>query len=379
VEVQNMDFEVLHAAGDGELMAIPDAMSRDFVDGQALCHRCLEVVAEIDEDAAEKMGHEDAAETMRHEQKAEFGPLRTFARKNGYFLSDEGLVSRLHQSQVQVVVPKTIVQKVFGSVHGARTAGHWGVSRTTLAVARRYWWPEWLADVEELVGKCLPCATTWLGRSGHKNARLVRYTPSRRFELVALDVTEISPIGRRGEKKVVVVGDVKSRFVIAVPTVNETAATIAEILWLRWFTIFGPPEHLLTDLGKPLVSEVMRNLYARAGVSKIFTSPYLPQCKGMIERFNRTLSTDLSRTILCEDSWPEYVSTCVFRYNNSVHSATGETPYRAMFGVDCFEFDAGINLRLRLDDEPDDLAARLAEVHRAARAMLSEMHLAPQE
>jgi hypothetical protein len=116
-----------------------------------------------------------------------------------------------------------MVQKVLGSVHGARTAGHWGVSRTTLAVARRYWWPEWLADVEEHVGKCLPCVTTRLGRSVHRNARLVRYTPSRRFELVALDVTEISPMGRKGEKKVVVVGDVKSRFVIAVPAVNETA------------------------------------------------------------------------------------------------------------------------------------------------------------
>jgi RNase H-like domain found in reverse transcriptase/Integrase zinc binding domain len=208
VEVQKMDFEVFHAAGDGELMAIPDATSRDFVDGLVLCHRCLEVVAEIDEDAAEKMSHEDAAATMRHEQKAEFRHLQTFARKNGYFLSDEGLVSRLHQSQVQMVVPKPIVQKVLGSVHGARTAGHWGVSRTTLAVARRYWWPEWLAGIEEQVGKCLPCATTRLGRSGHRNARLVRYTPSRRFELVALDVTEISPMGGKGEKKVVVVGDV---------------------------------------------------------------------------------------------------------------------------------------------------------------------------
>jgi hypothetical protein len=54
---------------------------------------------------------------------------------------------------------------------------------------------------------------------------------------------------------------------------------------------------------------------------------------------------------------------CVFRYNNSVHSATGEMPYRAMFGVDCFEFDAGINLRMCLNDEPEDLAVRLAEVH----------------
>jgi hypothetical protein len=35
-----------------------------------------------------------------------------------------------------------------------------------------------------------------------------------------------------------------------------------------------------------------------------------------------------------------------------------------MFGVDVFEFDAGVGLQLRLDDEPTNLAERLKEVHR---------------
>jgi hypothetical protein len=124
-----------------------------------------------------------------------------------------------------------------------------------------------------------------------------------------------------------------------------------------------PPEHLLTDQAKPLVSDIMRNLCARAGVAKIFTSAYHHQCNGMVEGFNRTMAVDLAKTILCEESWPEHLAMCVFRYNNSVHSAPGETPYRAMFGVDCFAFDAGFNLRMRLDDEPEDLAVRLEEVH----------------
>jgi transposase InsO family protein len=101
---------------------------------------------------------------------------------------------------------------------------------------------------------------------------------------------------------------------------------------------------------------------ARAGVVKIFTSGCHPQCNGMVERFNRTMAADLAKTILCEESWPEHVAACDFRYNNA-HSATMETPYRAMFGVDCFEFDAGINLRMRLNDEAEDLAVRLAEIH----------------
>jgi hypothetical protein len=136
-----------------------------------------------------------------------------------------------------------------------------------------------------------------------------------------------------------------------------------EKMWERWFAVFSPPEYLLTDLGKPLLSAIIRNLCARAGAAKIFTSGYPPQCNGMMSRFNRALAAYLAKTILCEESWPEHVATCEFRYNNSVHSATGATPYSAMFDVYCFEFDAGINLRMLLNDEPEDLAVRLAEIH----------------
>jgi hypothetical protein len=53
-----------------------------------------------------------------------------------------------------------------------------------------------------------------------------------------------------------------------------------------------------------------------------------------------------------------------FRYNTSKHRATGVTPYRTIFGVDVFEFDAGIGLQLRLDEEPEDLAERLGKTQK---------------
>jgi hypothetical protein len=39
------------------------------------------------------------------------------------------------------------------------------------------------------------------------------------------------------------------------------------------------------------------------------------------------------------------------------------SPFRSLFGVDPFEFDACLGLELRLDDEPHNVAHRLAEVH----------------
>jgi hypothetical protein len=39
------------------------------------------------------------------------------------------------------------------------------------------------------------------------------------------------------------------------------------------------------------------------------------------------------------------------------------TPYRAVFGVDVFEFDSALLQRYRVDDEPEELGQRLREVH----------------
>jgi hypothetical protein len=138
---------------------------------------------------------------------------------------------------------------------------------------------------------------------------MMRYTPTRRMEVVALDIMELSPVGKNGEK-VVVIGDVKSRFVLAVPCRGEHAETLSRIcgsgglqysarLKICWWT--------LENIDCP----IMRNLCARAGVAKIFTSGYHHQCNGMAGGFTVPWR-DLAKTILCEESWPEHLPTCVF-------------------------------------------------------------------
>jgi hypothetical protein len=55
----------------------------------------------------------------------------------------------------------------------------------------------------------------------------------------------------------------------------------------------------------------------------------------------------------------------VFRYNTSVHEATGITPFKAMLGIDAFEFDAEISWKTILDEhnEGESLPDRLRILH----------------
>jgi hypothetical protein len=129
--------------------------------------------------------------------------------------------------------------------------------------------------------------------------------------------------------------------------------------------LFGPPERLLSDNGPDFCGEVIKHLCAATGIKMVFTTPRHPQTDGTVERFNRTLCADLGKVVLREEDWSQHAPMASFRYNSSYHSATGMTECRGMFGVDCFDFDAGIGLAFRLEDETQakDLPARLAAVH----------------
>jgi hypothetical protein len=63
-----------------------------------------------------------------------------------------------------------------------------------------------------------------------------------------------------------------------------------------------------------------------------------------------------------EEDWDRHLAFADFRYNASCNEATCVSLFRALFGVDLFEFDACLGLELRLE-EPHDVAQRLAEVH----------------
>jgi hypothetical protein len=111
------------------------------------------------------------------------------------------------------------------------------------------------------------------------------------------------------------------------------------------------------------VSEAVQNLCARLGTKNIITSTYAPQTDGIVERFNATPCRDLAKFVTHEEDWDRHMAFAVFHYNASCNDATGGSPFRALFGVDPFEFDACFGLEFRLEDDPHDVSQRLAEVH----------------
>jgi hypothetical protein len=68
-----------------------------------------------------------------------------------------------------------------------------------------------------------------------------------------------------GMKKAVVIGDVFSRFMMAIAVPAETATAIAEVLVERWIAVFGPPVRLLSD-GEIFMCRTLCRTFARGWV-----------------------------------------------------------------------------------------------------------------
>lgn len=90
------------------------------------------------------------------------------------------------------------------------------------------------------VRSCAHCELQKLARPG-KQGRMKKWHPLRRFQVVAVDIVEISARASSGNGKVQVMGDLFSRYVWAVRRKNEKAVTVAKAILDDWMLRYGPP------------------------------------------------------------------------------------------------------------------------------------------
>ena len=77
----------------------------------------------------------------------------------------------------------------------------------------------------------------------------------------------------------------------------------------------------------------MKQVFNLLDVKKLRTSPYHPQTDGQVERLNRTLKQILTAYVNKDHSdWDVHLPLALFAYRNSVHSSSGISPFKAVYG-----------------------------------------------
>ncbi|MCJ8749885.1 hypothetical protein PDJAM_G00192760 [Pangasius djambal] len=230
---------------------------------------------------------------------------------------------------LQVLLPAAMKSEVLTQLH--QQHGHQGVERTTQLVWQRCYWPGMSSDIARWCHECERCQcakgvqSTPVSFMGHLLA-------ARPNEILALDFTVLEP-SSSGLENVLVMTDIFTKYTLAVPTRNQRAETVAQVLVVEWFCKFGVPGRIHSDQGRNFESALIQQLCCLYGIEKSRTTPYHPAGNGQCERFNRTLH-NLLRTLpgSKKGDWPSCLPQVLFAYNTTPHQATGECPYFLMFG-----------------------------------------------
>ena len=114
---------------------------------------------------------------------------------------------------------------------------------------------------------------------------------------------------------------------------NQQAGTVAGMLVDEAFLHFSIPEQINSDQGPQFESQLMSEICKLLNIYKTRTTPYHPQCYGLVERFNRTLLNMLSTCASDHPfDWEQHIRKVCFAYNSSMQASTGYTPFYLMFG-----------------------------------------------
>ena len=97
------------------------------------------------------------------------------------------------------------------------------------------------------------------------------------------------PVTSSGNKNMVVITDIFSKWVEAFPIQSTDTETLATLLVNDVICRYGTPSCLHSDQDTNFISNLMAAVCNLLGIKQSHTSSYHPQWNGQVEWFNRTL------------------------------------------------------------------------------------------
>jgi len=275
---------------------------------------------------------------LMNESKGESLEYRRLLQQWDQLLVQDGILWRLYAqpreglSWKQLVVPKTFRTDILKHLHEGVTGGHLGQEKTLNKLKERFYWPGHYSDVRDWCQTCVACSKRKSPPTSYK-APMQTITAAYPTQVMAVDLLGPLPESENGNSYVMVVGDYYTRWMEALAIPNQEASTVAEKLVDEVFLRFSPPEQLHSDQGRQFESTLLAEICKILQIKKTKTTPYHPQCDGLVERFNRTL---LSMLAVSTDKhpfdWEQQLRKVCMAYNTSIQSSTGFTPFYLMFG-----------------------------------------------
>ena len=123
------------------------------------------------------------------------------------------------------------------------------------------------------------------------------------------------PRSNNGKRHIIVAVDYLTKWVEAKAVKDVTAKRVATFLFDQICCRFGIPLVIISDRGPGFRSEMVQVLVDKLKIQHRFSSPYYPQCNGLVESTNAQIMKMLSKYVSKNpEDWDEGLNRCLWEY-----------------------------------------------------------------
>ena len=174
------------------------------------------------------------------------------------------------------------------------------------------------------------------------------------------------------------INDHFTKFIQIYPVSDRTAKTAAKCVF-DFFLKFAISFKLYSDRDPAFEAELFQILMGLFGVKKLRTAGYNPRANGLTEKWNEFVKNYLTSYVkFSKKECDLWCREAAFTYNSSVHSSTGFTPARLMFGrknLVPLEVIYGVNEKAPRYSQVGDYIKMLQKLYEVARNNMSARQL----
>uniref|UniRef100_A0AC34GA76 Integrase catalytic domain-containing protein n=1 Tax=Panagrolaimus sp. ES5 TaxID=591445 RepID=A0AC34GA76_9BILA len=231
-----------------------------------------------------------------------------------YYFNEE------ESEDIRLLIPYSLREKIINEFHADAVQGaHLGQMKTLEKMKRRVFWPFMVTDIKETIRGCSTCQTSKVN-PGDRVPEPLAPIPAPEFPFDRIHVDILGPVIKSTDnfKYILVIVDAFSKYLIAVPMLNQTARTVAQVFIDNVLTKHGSVNKVTTDNGKQFICTIFKELSTIYGFQHRSTTPYHQSSNGQVERQNLTIANMLRGTLATGgEEWTELLQMVLFAFNTS--------------------------------------------------------------
>jgi hypothetical protein len=237
-------------------------------------------------------------------------------------------VDKTEGDRLKMVIPEQLRPELVYHFHNSEIGGHIKGVRLFNKMKALCFWEGMRTDVFDYCANCVECIRIKQETKVRSNLKPLPI-PNSPWDVVGIDI--VGPLPMTTENKnqyLIVILDLFSRWVEAIPVKNTTTETIADAFLNRCLAIHGQPKVLISDRGPQFTSGMWAQLCEHLEIKHKLSLAYHPQTNGAVENMNKEILKMLKAFALKKpNSWDKNLELLLFSHRTTPHSSTGISPF----------------------------------------------------